>query len=102
MGAPKAAAVILGLLAATACMTGVSAIAQQDRAVSAAAANPIRKVVTMLQAMQKKVMEEGEKEEELYEKFVCWCKSGSGTLSASVQAAETKMPEVGSSIKVME
>jgi len=59
-------------------------------------------VVTMLQTMQKKVMEEGEKEEELYEKFLCWCKSGSSELTASVQAAETKMPEVGSAIKEME
>merc|ERR1719157_260769 len=39
-------------------------------------ANPIRKVVNMLQAMQKKVTAEGEKEQELFHKFMCYCKSG--------------------------
>jgi hypothetical protein len=34
------------------------------------AANPIRKVVTMLQMMQKKVEQEGEKEKELFDKFM--------------------------------
>ena len=35
-----------------------------------ARANPIRRVVNMLQAMQKKVVAEGEKEEELFQKFI--------------------------------
>ena len=36
-------------------------------AVDAAEANPIRKVVTMLQMMQNKVKAEGEKEQELFD-----------------------------------
>ena len=36
-------------------------------------ANPIRKVVTLLQDMQKELEAEGEKEEELYNKFMCYC-----------------------------
>ena len=36
-----------------------------------AAANPIRNVVTMLQTMQKKVEAEGEREQELFDKFMC-------------------------------
>jgi hypothetical protein len=36
----------------------------------AATANPIRKVVTMMQALQAKVEAEGEKEKELYDKYV--------------------------------
>ncbi len=35
--------------------------------------NPIRKVVTLLQTMQKKVTEEGEAEAQLYKKFMCYC-----------------------------
>ncbi len=38
-------------------------------------ANPIRKVVTMLQSMQSKVAAEGEKAEELFAKFQC-CLAG--------------------------
>jgi len=64
--------------------------------------NPIRKVVTMLQSMQKKVEEEGNKEKELYEKFMCYCKSGNSDLSASISDAETKVPAVTSDIEASE
>ena len=36
-------------------------------------ANPIRKVVNMLQGMQKKVQAEGERDEALFDKFMCYC-----------------------------
>ena len=52
--------------------------------------NPIRKVVTMLQAMQAKVAEEGERETEMYKKFMCYCKSSGGTLSDGIAANEGK------------
>jgi len=54
-------------------------------------ANPIRKVVTMLQNMQKQVTLEGEKQEELFEKFMCYCKNGRGTLETSIADAEDKI-----------
>mmetsp|Transcript_52932 Transcript_52932/g.97699 ORF Transcript_52932/g.97699 Transcript_52932/m.97699 type:complete len:706 (-) Transcript_52932:27-2144(-) len=65
-------------------------------------ANPIRKVVTMLQNMQKKVAAEGEKELELFEKFECYCKNAGGTLKESIAAAEAKVPEVQSEIEEAE
>jgi len=68
----------------------------------AAGANPIRKVVTMLQAMQAKVTEEGGKEKELYEKFMCYCKSNVGELSSSISKAEEKIPALGTQIKEAE
>jgi len=55
------------------------------------AANPIRKVVMMLQNMQAKVMAEGKKEEELFDKFMCYCKRGRGDLEASISAAKNKI-----------
>jgi len=57
-------------------------------------ANPIRRVVNLLQAMQKKVEEEGEKEEELYEKFVCYCKNNKGELTQSIAEAQTKIAQL--------
>jgi len=63
------------------------------------AANPIRKVVTMLQAMQKKISAEAKKESELYEKFMCYCKNGAGDLSASIAGANTKVPQLQSDIE---
>merc|ERR1719364_595503 len=66
---------------------------------SAAAVNPIRKVVTMLQNMQKKIAAEGEKKEAAFDKYMCYCKSADTTLAGSISDAETKIPQVESSIK---
>jgi len=65
-------------------------------------ANPVRKVVTMLQSMQKKVSAEGEKETALFDKFMCYCKNGGSTLSGSISAAEAKVPSIGSDIEESE
>merc|ERR1719361_1437685 len=61
--------------------------------------NPIRKVVNLLQAMQKKVEQEGETEAKLYEKFMCYCKNGAGDLEASISAAEDKLASLPNEIK---
>jgi len=68
----------------------------------ASQANPIRKVVTLLQNLQKKVTAEGEKEKELYKKFMCYCKNGNSDTSTSISAAETKIPSVTSDIEAAE
>merc|ERR550539_170800 len=78
----------------------VGAMSSTGRAQTAVAANPIRKVVTLLQKMQKKVEEEGEAAEALYSKFACYCKNSGGDLAASISAAEAKIPEVATSLKV--
>jgi len=62
-------------------------------------ANPIRKVVTMLQMMQNKVSAEGKKEQVLFDKFMCYCNTGVGDLKESIQAADTKIPQVESALK---
>jgi len=67
-----------------------------------AQANPIRKVVTMLQTMQKKVEAEGEKEKELFDKFMCYCKNSGGDLQASIADAETKVSELPSAVEEAE
>jgi chromosome segregation ATPase len=64
-----------------------------------AKANPIRKVVTMLQNVQKKVEAEAKHDEELFEKYMCYCKNGVGDLEKSIADAETKISELESSIK---
>jgi len=86
------------LLLAMVALASSSAIAAEQKA----AANPIRKVVTMLQAMQTKVSEEGEKEKEMFDKFQCYCKNSGSTLGESIAAAEAKAPNVGSAIKEAE
>jgi len=62
-------------------------------------ANPIRKVVNLLQNLQAQVTSEGEKETELYEKFACYCKNGAGALEKSIADAGTKLTELEASIE---
>merc|ERR1719229_116823 len=52
----------------------------------------------MLQDMQNKVKAEGEKEEALYEKFMCYCKGGVGDLEASIDAAGNKIESLTSAL----
>jgi len=89
-------------LAAAALLPAAHADLGRGESVTEGRGNPIRKVVTLLQKMQVNVMAEGKKEEELYEKFQCYCKSGDAGLSASIAAADGKVPEVESQIREQE
>jgi len=53
----------------------------------------------MLQSMQKKVAAEGEKEQELFDKFMCYCKNGKGALDASIEQAKQTNEQLKSSIE---
>merc|ERR1719266_305556 len=61
--------------------------------------NPIRKVVTMLQSMQKKVEEEAKTELALYEKYMCYCETAGGDLDAGVTASEEKLESMKAALK---
>mmetsp|Transcript_37983 Transcript_37983/g.85537 ORF Transcript_37983/g.85537 Transcript_37983/m.85537 type:complete len:748 (-) Transcript_37983:78-2321(-) len=74
----------------------------EEKLASDAAANPIRRVVTLLQSMAKKVEEEGQKEVELYEKYVCHCKTFGGSLEASIAESNVKVPQVAKEIEQSE
>merc|ERR1719482_2422847 len=60
--------------------------------------NPIRKVVTMVQDMQKTVEEEGKKEEDLFDKFMCYCEGGEGALAASITAGKAQIEQLSAAI----
>merc|ERR1719162_2564562 len=91
----KSASVVIAALAAV-----------QDshalRASSSSNINPIRKVVTLLQSMQSKVSAEGEKDKELFNKFMSYCKSSGNTLEESIAAAGDKINALTSAIKAAE
>jgi len=56
--------------------------------------NPIRKIVTLMQDMQKEIEQEGETEKGLYDKFMCFCETGEGDLKAAIEAASAKISEL--------
>jgi len=62
-------------------------------------ANPIRKVVTMLQDMEKKVTAEGEAEEAAYKEFMCYCKTGVADLEKSISDGEAKIEALDAKLK---
>jgi outer membrane murein-binding lipoprotein Lpp len=65
-------------------------------------ANPIRKVVTMLQMMKKKVEAEGEKEAAMFKKYMCYCANSGGDLTKGIDASTAKVPELQSEIEEAE
>merc|ERR1719471_2205428 len=76
--------------------------AGQHQEVTGANANPIRRVVSLLQGMAKKVQAEGEKEKELYDKFMCYCKNSGGELSKSISDAEDKVSSLPAEVQEAE
>jgi len=49
--------------------------------------------------MQKKVEAEGERDKELFDKFMCYCKNSGGDLQKSIGDADTKIPRVAADIE---
>jgi peptidoglycan hydrolase CwlO-like protein len=83
-----------------ACLLGLACASNQGVAGKVKlAVNPIRRVVTMLQSMQAKVAQEGEKEKVLFDKFMCYCKNGRGSLETSIESAKNSNEQLASSIK---
>merc|ERR1719456_2140074 len=58
--------------------------------------NPIRKIVTLMQDMQKEIEAEGATEKELYDKFMCFCETGEGDLANSIAGNKAKIEELSS------
>merc|ERR1719473_2445432 len=90
---------LLGLVLLSALSLEANTERLESKVMTGQRANPIRRVVTMLQTCEKEVVAEGEKEKELYEKFMCWCKSGAAEMGASISTCNTKIPDLESEIE---
>merc|ERR1719359_32397 len=53
----------------------------------------------MLQDMQKTVEEEGKKEEDLFEKFMCYCGNGQGSLDAAITQGKDQIEQLTATIE---
>jgi predicted nucleic acid-binding Zn-ribbon protein len=83
------------VFAALACLSGAAGLSERE----AGRMNPIRRVVDLLMQMQTQVTEEGKAEKAAFEKFMCWCTTGSGDLKLSISTAETKITQLTSGLK---
>jgi len=84
-------------LVAFAVILGLAACAHADT--SSLLSNPIRKVVTMLQDMQKTVEAEGDSEKKLFDQFMCYCNNGAGSLDSSIQSATAAIESLNGRIE---
>merc|ERR1719265_1802317 len=62
-------------------------------------ANPIRKVVTLMQNMQKEIEAEGAKEKELFDKFMCYCSGGTDGLKKAIADANAQAEQLSAQLK---
>merc|ERR1719199_1596139 len=61
--------------------------------------NPIRKVVTLLQDMQKEIEAEGDKEKDLYDKFMCYCDGNTDGMSKAAEEAGQRITELKAKVE---
>mmetsp|Transcript_38148 Transcript_38148/g.91634 ORF Transcript_38148/g.91634 Transcript_38148/m.91634 type:complete len:660 (+) Transcript_38148:97-2076(+) len=65
---------------------------------AATQANPIRKVVSLLQNMQTKIEAEAERDDALFAKFECYCNTNSEKTSAAITAGKAKVQQLETDI----
>jgi chromosome segregation ATPase len=82
---------VLLSLAVTPSLAAATAAAVRD--------NPIRKVVTLMQNLREEVEEEGRKDKELFDKFMCYCTDNTDKLEHSVEVARADIGEYEATIK---
>jgi len=78
---------------------GLSLLASAMALVQEAEANPIRKVVGLLQEMQKEVAAEGAKEKELFDKFMCFCGGNDAALKQKASELSMRIDELDAQVK---
>jgi len=63
--------------------------------------NPIRKIVTLLQDMQKEIETDGETEQKAYDKFMCYCDGNSGSMADSADESTKMIATLGSKLDTL-
>jgi len=84
----------LSLLLAS-CWSSVGALSLRE------SENPIRRIVTLLQDMQKEIEAEGEKEEKAFDKFMCYCDGNTDGMKASAEEGTQKASELSSKLEAL-
>ena len=64
-----------------------------------AQANPIRKVVTLLQDMQGEIAKAGEEEKGLYDKYMCFCEQTNAALGGAATKAGATIDDVSAKLE---
>jgi chromosome segregation ATPase len=76
---------------------GASAVLRFDEA--DAKNRPVTKVVTLLKDMSAQLEKEGEEDEEVYDKMVCWCETNDKEKTKAIADAEQWITDLGAQIE---
>eukprot|EP00933_Yihiella_yeosuensis_P018779 TRINITY_DN1531_c1_g1_i1.p2 TRINITY_DN1531_c1_g1~~TRINITY_DN1531_c1_g1_i1.p2 ORF type:complete len:691 (-),score=235.05 TRINITY_DN1531_c1_g1_i1:178-2250(-) len=76
----------------------VALTSASEESVAYGGSNPIRKVTNLLQKMYEKIENEGEKEKELYDKFMCHCKKELSAFGEGKEKFEAMVPQLESQV----
>jgi len=68
---------------------------------AATTANPIRKVVDLLQGLSKQVEQDTETAKKMYEKYMCYCDKNEKSLSTSIDDGKDHISQLGSTIEAL-
>eukprot|EP00928_Gymnodinium_smaydae_P009845 TRINITY_DN13682_c1_g1_i1.p1 TRINITY_DN13682_c1_g1~~TRINITY_DN13682_c1_g1_i1.p1 ORF type:complete len:782 (-),score=272.40 TRINITY_DN13682_c1_g1_i1:93-2438(-) len=71
----------------------------QELSVETKGKSPVKRVVGLLTKMKSELEAEADKEGEMYDKMVCWCKTNKKEKTAAVAKAETTIKELESEIE---
>mmetsp|Transcript_35532 Transcript_35532/g.79678 ORF Transcript_35532/g.79678 Transcript_35532/m.79678 type:complete len:704 (+) Transcript_35532:126-2237(+) len=77
----------------------VAVTAAAAKSTEAQLANPIRRVVSLLQSMQSKIEAEGEEQDKMFSKFQCYCEKNAAKLSDAVSEAKSKIESLATDIE---
>jgi hypothetical protein len=69
---------------------------------SSSGANPIRKIVTLMQNMQKEIELEGAKEKKLFDEFMCWCKDDGVAVDRYIELSSSYVTQLTAMQKSLE
>merc|ERR1712196_10697 len=77
--------------------TSVTSSLQVDWA--AAKNRPVSKVITLLKDMLKQLEKEGDDDEEIYDKIVCWCETNEKEKTKAIADGKTKIADLTKEIE---
>merc|ERR1719443_1272868 len=75
------------------CLLAPQSVALSTHSKASVKENPMRRILTMLQDMQKEVEREGEAEKEIFEKALCACEGGEKELDQTIADSEAAIEE---------
>merc|ERR1719487_1318350 len=65
---------------------------------AAATGSPVERVVNLLKDLQTKVEADGEVEQQIYDKYACWCETTTARKAAAIEKAQEDLRALGQSI----